>query len=121
MAASIREALRLLSAAGIAPRQVGPLSPRWLPVFVAAPDFLFNTVGLSLQKIDADARTSMADDFAAGRSSEIDFLNGEIVKLATSIGRTAPVNAALVRLVKEAEAGGRRQWPAEELAREVLG
>ncbi len=53
LAASMREALAVLSAAGIEPAKVGPLPPRLLPVFVASPDWLFNTVGLRLQKIDA--------------------------------------------------------------------
>jgi 2-dehydropantoate 2-reductase len=61
----------------------------------------------------------MADDFAAGRPTEIDFLNGEIVRLAETTGRKAPVNAAIVKLVKQAEAGGRRDWTGEELLEAV--
>lgn len=120
LAASMSEALDVLSATGINPAKVGPLPPRLIPRFVAAPDFIFNTIGLRLQKIDAHARSSMADDFAAGRPTEIDFLNGEIVKLAERIGRTAPVNTAVVGLVKEAEAGGRRDWPGEELLKALV-
>lgn len=121
LAASMREALRVLEAAGIRPAKVGPLPPRLLPVFVAAPDPVFNTIGLRLQKIDAAARSSMADDFAAGRASEIDFLNGEIVALAERNGMSAPVNAAIVQLVKKAEMGGRRSFTGPELAARVLG
>lgn len=121
LAASMREALGVLSAAGVTPAKVGPLPPNLIPAFVATPDFFFNAVGLKLQKIDAHARSSMADDFAAGRSTEIDFLNGEIVKLAERIGSPAPVNSAIVKLVKAAEAGGRRNWPGEELLAAVTG
>jgi 2-dehydropantoate 2-reductase len=119
LAASMREALGVLAAAGITPAKVGPLPPSLIPRFVAAPDFIFNTIGLRLQKIDAHARSSMADDFAAGRPTEIDFLNGEIVRLAETTGRKAPVNAAIVKLVKQAEAGGRRDWTGEELLEAV--
>ncbi|MEX0953876.1 MAG: 2-dehydropantoate 2-reductase [Rhizobiaceae bacterium] len=119
LAASMREALEVLGAAGIEPAKVGPLPPRLIPRFVAAPDFIFNTIGLKLQKIDAHARSSMADDFAAGRPTEIDFLNGEIVRLAEKTGRQAPVNAAIVKLVNEAEAGGKRDWSGEELLKAV--
>jgi 2-dehydropantoate 2-reductase len=119
LAASMREALDVLKAAGITPAKVGPLPPKLIPPFVAAPDFIFNTIGLRLQKIDAHARSSMADDFAVGRPTEIDFLNGEIVKLGEKTGRKAPVNAAIVKLVKQAEAGGRRDWSGAELLRAV--
>ena len=119
LAASMREALEIMAAAGISPAKVGPLPPALLPRFVAMPDLVFNTIGLKLQKIDTHARSSMADDFAAGRPTEIDFLNGEIVRLAGGIGRGAPVNAAIVELVRQAEAGGRRDWTGPELLARV--
>lgn len=121
LAASMREALAILAAAGIKPAKLNPLPPSLMPAFIAAPDFVFNSIGLRLQKIDAQARSSMADDFSAGRATEIDFLNGEIVRLAKKHGRPAPVNERLVALVKAAEAGDRRDWPGEQLAAAVLG
>lgn len=39
----------------------------------------------------------------AGRKTEIDYLNGEIVKLAEGHSTSAPINQALLQLVKEAE------------------
>ena len=59
----------------------------------------------------------MHDDLEAKRPTEIDYLQGEVVELARKLGKTAPVNAALVRLVREAEAGGRRDYAGDELAR----
>ena len=47
---------------------------------------------LKVQKIDPKGRGSMADDFAAGRPTEVDYLNGEVVRLAERLGRKAPVN-----------------------------
>lgn len=119
LAASQAEALDVLKAAGINPAKMTALPPSWLPGFVSMPDAIFNTIGLRLQKIDAHARSSMADDFAAGRPTEIDALNGEIVRLAARIGRTAPVNARIVDLVRRAETGGRRDWPGEDLLKAV--
>ena len=46
---------------------------------------------------------------------------GEVVRLAESLGRTAPVNAAIVRLIREAEAGGKRNWSGEELLTAISG
>lgn len=120
LAASMNEALDVLDAAGTRPAKVGALPPRLIPSFLRMPDFVFNAIGLRLQKIDERARSSMADDFAAGRPTEIDFLNGEIITLAQQLGRKAPVNAAIIRLVKAAEAGGRRTFGPDELASLVL-
>lgn len=119
-AASMVEALEVLKAAGIEPAQLGPIPPGLLPHAIAAPDFVFRNLLLKAQKIDADARSSMADDFRAGRPTEIDHLNGEVVKLARKLGRHAPVNEAIVRLVRQAEAGVEREWTAAELRAHVL-
>lgn len=121
VAASMREALATLEAAGIEPAKVAAFPPKFLPKFIGAPNFLFNTIGLRMQKVDAHARSSMADDFAAGRPTEIDFLNGEVVRLAEEKGLDAPINSRIVELVKAAETGGRKNWPGADLRREVLG
>ena len=120
VAASQVEALAILDAAGIKPAQIGPISPKLLPHVIAAPDFLFRRTVLKMQKIDADARSSMADDFAAGRPTEIDWLNGEVVKLAQGLGRRAPVNERIVELVRQAEAGVERSWDSKALRDHVL-
>ena len=120
LAASIREALAILAAAGIKPAKATAFPPKWLPAFVSAPDFFFNTIGLKLQKIDDRARSSMADDFALGRATEIDFLNGEVVNLAKKMQMDAPVNEAIVALVKQVEGSKPRAWTGEDLRRKIL-
>jgi 2-dehydropantoate 2-reductase len=120
VAASIVEALDVLAAAGIEPAQIGPVPPKLLPHAIAAPNLVFNNVFLRVQKIDDHARSSMADDLAAGRRTEIDWLNGEVVKLGQKLGRKTPVNAALVALVKQAEAGVEHLWTPEALRTHVL-
>jgi 2-dehydropantoate 2-reductase len=120
VAASQREGLRLLGRARIRPAKVGPLPPALLPVAIGAPDWLFNNLFLKAWKIDEHARSSMADDLAAGRKTEIDYINGELVALARSLGVDAPVNRAIVALVRWAEAGA-KPWAPAALRREVLG
>ncbi|MDP8913182.1 MAG: 2-dehydropantoate 2-reductase [Pseudomonadota bacterium] len=120
VAASIVEALELLKQAGIEPAQIGPVPAKLLPHAIGAPDFVFKNLFLRVQKIDPKARSSMADDFAAGRETEIDYLNGEVVKLARSLAREAPVNSAIVELVKQRELGVEHAWSAEELRKYVL-
>jgi len=62
----------------------------------------------------------MADDLAAGRKTEIDYLNGELVTLAERLQRAAPVNRAIVELVRKAEAGAEPLSP-EALRNAALG
>lgn len=113
-AASMREGLGLLERAEIKPASVGPVSLQTLPRIIDSPDWLFNNLFLKRWKIDARARSSMADDLAAGRKTEIEYINGELVKLAERLQRSAPVNRAIVELVRKAEAG------AEPLAPKAL-
>ena len=42
------------------------------------------------------------EDLQAQRSSEIDFINGEIIELAEQNGISAPINSAIVNLVNQA-------------------
>jgi 2-dehydropantoate 2-reductase len=120
-AAAIIETLALLKKAGIRPAKIGKVGPELLPHVIGAPDFIFNKLFLKVQKIDPKGRGSMADDFDAGRPTEIDWLNGEVVRLAESLGEKAPVNAAIVDLVKQAELGVQRSWGAKQLCEHILG
>jgi 2-dehydropantoate 2-reductase len=51
----------------------------------------------------------MWEDLVRRRDTEVDWLNGEIVRLAQSCGRDAPVNRRVVSLVHDVEA--RRTGP----------
>ena len=114
------EALGLLDAAGIKPAKLTPLPARWIPRMMSLPDWVFRRLANKMIAIDPLARSSMWDDFEAGRATEIDWINGEMLKLAQKLGRQAPVNARLVALVKEAEKGGKRDWSGEELLANLL-
>ena len=119
-AASMREGLELLDRAEIEPATVGPISPKVLPRIIDSPDWLFNNIFLRRWKIDSKARSSMADDLAVGRKTEIDYLNGELVRLAERLQRAVPVNRAIVELVHKAEAGA-EPLTARALRTAVLG
>jgi len=119
-AASMREGLALLKRAEIDPATVGPISPEVLPRIVDTPDWIFNNVFMKRWKIDAKARSSMADDLAAGRRTEVDYINGELVRLADRLQRSAPVNGRIVDLIRQAEAGAKPLSPAA-LRKAALG
>ncbi|MBV8632888.1 MAG: 2-dehydropantoate 2-reductase, partial [Burkholderiaceae bacterium] len=105
LAASIEEAVSVLQAAGIEPAQIGRIAPRKLPMVLRLPDFIFTRLAKTMLRIDPEARSSMWEDLQAGRRTEVDYLNGAVVKLAESTGRDAPLSRRLVQLVRQAEEG----------------
>jgi 2-dehydropantoate 2-reductase len=119
-AAAMREGLSILDRAGIRPAKVGAVGPRVMPFVIGSPDWLFNRAFIKSWKIDARARSSMSDDLAQGRKTEVDYINGELVALAERVGAKAPVNRRIVELIRKAEAGAPPLGPAE-LRRAVLG
>ncbi len=100
LAALQKEALAALRAAGIRPARLTPLPPRWLPLLLRLPTAAFQRVAARMLRIDAHARSSMADDLARGRPTEVDALCGEVVRLARAHGLRAPLNARLQQLVE---------------------
>ena len=65
----------------------------------------FNNLFFRTWKIDPKGRSSMSDDLAEGRKTEVDYLNGELIRLAERLRMDAPVSRAIVELVHKAEAG----------------
>jgi 2-dehydropantoate 2-reductase len=103
LAASIREALNALNVAGITPAKMSKVSPKLLPILLSLPNPIFRSLAKAMLKIDPKATSSMADDLGKGRFTEIDFLSGEVIKLAEKYGLFAPTNLAISAAIKEAE------------------
>jgi len=81
-AALIDETLGLLARADIKPMKQGPVSPRWLPWVLRLPTPLFKLVARRMLRIDDKARSSMADDLARNNTTEVNAINGEVLRLA---------------------------------------
>jgi 2-dehydropantoate 2-reductase len=119
LAALQTEALALLAAAERPVAQLTPLPPHRLPLLLRLPTPLFKLAASRLLRVDAQARSSMADDLTHGRPTEIDALCGEVVRLAHSLHRSAPLNARMQALV-EAWPKRRRPYSPAELT-QALG
>ena len=115
LAALQEEALDLLDAAGRPVAQLTPLPPRRLLTLLRLPTPLFRLAAARMLRIDAKARSSMADDLAAGRTTEIDALCGEVVRLAKELHRTAPLSTRMQSLVEASPKRRRPYSPAELL------
>lgn len=70
---------------------------RWLK------DLFARIVGARYRRL----RSSMLQSLERGRKTEIDFLNGYVVRKADRVGIDVPFNKALVRMIKEIESGDR--------------
>jgi 2-dehydropantoate 2-reductase len=115
LAAAQREALDLLAAADQPVARLTPVPPRLMPTLLDTPDWAFSRLAKRIVAIDPHARSSMQEDLETGRPTEVDYLQGEVVTLAKRLGRRAPINQRLVELVREAEAGGKRDFTSREL------
>jgi 2-dehydropantoate 2-reductase len=119
LAGSLRETVRLANRLGIRFATLQGL-PGWalpwigrLPLAFAArlPRVLAARMG------DVPNPGSTLQSIRRGQLTEIDFLNGAVVRVAHEHGRTAPINAALVQLVHEVERTGVFLSPEEVAAR----
>ncbi|TFD88335.1 ketopantoate reductase family protein [Cryobacterium serini] len=119
MTRSMRETVRVGLANGVRFGTLQGLSHRRLRAFAVAPLWAGQMLPLSMRarmgKVPNQGSTLQS--LARGQRTEIDFLNGAVVRAAGEAGMAAPVNALLTELVHEVEQSGRFLTPAEVWAR----
>lgn len=113
-----RETLEVLKAAGIQPAKATPLPPTWLPAMLGLPTPIFRRLAQRMLRISPQARSSMYEDRVAGRPTEIDDLCGAVVRLGEQVGRAAPINRAMVELVRDTSQG--TYLSSQELQRQLF-
>jgi len=58
-----------------------------------------------IQKLGVPGRPSLLQDVIKGRRTEVDYLNGQVVKKGEEVGVPTPMNQAITNLMKKLEAG----------------
>ena len=106
LALVVEEGLSVLQGAGIEPAAFGKADAAKMIKILRLPNFIYNIIINKIVKIDAAARSSMLDDLEMGRVSEIDYLQGEIVRLADKTGQSAPYNKIIYDMVDDAFSKG---------------
>ena len=102
LAACVEESLGIAKQSGVTVGTFNGRSPTALLKTLRLPDFAYRIVMNLIVKIDSKARSSMLDDLEAGRVSEVDYLQGEIVKQAQNLGMEAPCNEVILEAVNQA-------------------
>ena len=103
MADQWAEAHRVLKARGIKPKAFTPVPVGVLPMVLRLPNAIFLRLASAMLKIDPQARASMSYDLMEGRTTEIDALQGVVVRQGQEVGLPTPINAVVMDVVKTAE------------------
>nr|WP_314446050.1 2-dehydropantoate 2-reductase [uncultured Sphingomonas sp.] len=106
LAAAQEEALAVFAAEGIQPWSLGKIPISRFPRLLRLPDLLFRLVSRRGVRIDASARSSMWEDLERRRQTEVNELQGEVIRRAAALGLPVPVNRAIADAIKAAEQAG---------------
>ena len=98
------EALAAMSRANISPAKLTPLPSRFIPFLFRLPTPIFRHAMAATLTIDRTARSSMSEDLALGRMTEIDYLQGAVIALAKQHGLNAPLCERVTVAIRQAEA-----------------
>jgi 2-dehydropantoate 2-reductase len=99
----MNEALRVYKHAKIKPKNLGKMIPWLAPYVLQLPNWLFFRVASNMIKIDANARSSMWEDLKNLKTTEIEFITGEILSFGKNYNIPTPYNSLIYNLIKEAE------------------
>ncbi|MEO0362118.1 MAG: ketopantoate reductase C-terminal domain-containing protein, partial [Pseudomonadota bacterium] len=117
LAACVAEGIAVAKAEGATLARLGKVHPKIVPFVLRLPDPLFVRAAAAMLKVDPAARTSMVDDYEAGRPSEIAYLNGHVAARGRALGLKTPVNARVTAAVDAAFADPARPPLAHDPAR----
>ena len=102
LTAMIEEGLAVARSDSVVVATFNGRAPRALLRIMSRPDWLYRIIMDRIVKIDRKARSSMLDDLQLGRSSELDYLQGEVVRRAEQRGIDVPVNRAVMNAAQQA-------------------
>jgi 2-dehydropantoate 2-reductase len=106
MAAQMAEALKVLKAHGIQTQSSTPLPSALIPWVLRLPTPIFQRVAAKMLTIDPTARTSMSYDLEAGKPTEIDALQGVIIRLGAEKSVPTPLCIRVRKHINQATGQG---------------
>ena len=106
LARQMDEALSVLKGADITPAAIEGVKPALMATALRLPAPLFRLAASASLAIDPEARSSMWEDLERRRMTEIDYLQGAILRLAEKHGVATPLTRRIIDLIKTAEKSG---------------
>lgn len=107
IAGAMAEGIAAMAKAGIRPLRLGRMSPALAVRALPLPDGIFRLLSRSMMKVGTDARSSTYADLCVGKPTEIEFLNGAVVRLGEKHGVPTPINRRILEEIRKAEVAGK--------------
>jgi 2-dehydropantoate 2-reductase len=117
MASLMDELLSVTKVLGLKLPRLTALPAHWFPTLLRLPNSLFQILAKQMLAIDPGARLSMWWDLSRGKQTEIEFLNGALVKQAALLGIDCPMNNKLVEIIHQVELGEKKIGVSTEFLR----
>ncbi|KAJ3026202.1 UNVERIFIED_CONTAM: hypothetical protein HDU68_006076 [Siphonaria sp. JEL0065] len=111
------ETLQVFRAAGITPHSFTKFPYSIVTAVIVAPDYIFSRISGFFLAVSDSATSSMYEDLAANRDTEIDFLQGHISALGKQYRVETPVTDRIVKLIREVE--GKKQGLVAHTGNEI--
>ena len=103
IARAMQELIDVSRAKGLSLPKIAALPMHFIPAVLNTPDWLFKILGSKMMDIDPTVRTSMWWDLSGNRLTEVDVLNGAVVREGAALGIDCPVNQRIVDYIHAAE------------------
>lgn len=97
----MRELLLVADAQGIKLPKVTAISAHKIPMVLRLPNFMFSRVANKMLEIDPNVRSSMWWDVSQGKTTEIEHINGAIIKQAKTLNIACPANEKISLLISQ--------------------
>ncbi len=102
-AALMKELLAVTKAMDIQLPKLTAAPAPYIPTVLSLPSFLYKRITKKVLAIDPTVRSSMWWDLSQGKKTEIDHLNGAVVRAAEQLNIPCPANKNIIKLIKKVE------------------
>jgi len=102
-ASCVEEGIRVFQKSGEECAKMKRLNPTIFVFLIRVPNWFYRLAFRGIAKLDSKAISSTQQDLLKHKQTEVDWLNGEIVKIGEKYSVPTPINKKFVELIHEAE------------------